>query len=141
MADPVKLSMWLPAVSALLGALIGALASVATIWIQARIGDRRARAKLVYDSASADFNRRIALLDKAEKPYDVLPLVVYLHYHERLLSLIERDAMTPGNLEKVEEENERLVQKIIELNSATVARDRERAMSRASSSVVVKPQE
>jgi len=86
--------------SALAGTLIGAIASITTVIIQARISDRRARMQLIVTAAMEQYNQQVTLAEKNGRPESILPLVVYLHHHLGIAKLIEADDLRPETFER-----------------------------------------
>ncbi len=106
--------VYVPLLSALVGALIGATASVLTVWVQARIGDRRERLRHVADLAQQDYRLRLELAQKSGRSVSCPPLVVFLHYHMELMQLLETGRLTPEALREVSEKNQALIASIKE---------------------------
>lgn len=89
----------LPLVSGLIGALIGAGASVATQIIQARNQNKRERTKLIVEMAIHDQKHHMTIAGQMQgKRVAIMPLGAYAHYHAALLTLLEKDALTPESL-------------------------------------------
>ena len=100
----------------LAGALIGASASIATVWIQGMVQDRRERLRLVTELALEDYKIQ---LKHAAPGSRVLPISMFIDFHLRLAREFERGVLTPERYEKVFRENEALISKIKSLNQAT----------------------
>ena len=110
--------------SGLVGALIGALASIITIWVQSNIHDRRERLRHAADLALEDYKIQLDLADKSGQYVELQPIVLYLHYHLRLIELMEKGKLTPKTLREVTDDNVKIKNVIVELNKE---RESERA--------------
>lgn len=106
-----------PLLSALIGALIGAGASVITVWIQATSQAKRERIRLVTEIAMADYKHNIELARAAGKYGPIPPATLYFHYHLELAKLMEQGTITPSGLEKLTKENQKIHQVIQKLHS------------------------
>jgi hypothetical protein len=111
-----ELTVWVPLAAALGGALIGASASIITVYLQARISDRRARAQAVLSVALEHYKNKQELAKLSGQPFTDLPLVTYVHYHAELLKLIEDGALNADTLEALERANVELVVAIAEMD-------------------------
>ncbi|MEP7154106.1 MAG: hypothetical protein ABI856_20570 [Nitrospira sp.] len=100
---------YLPLLSGLIGALIGAGASVAAQMIQARSQNKRDRTKLIVDMALADQRHKFEIAAKGCLAMTLYPLPVFVHYHAGLLTLLESNAMTPETLKTLKEENGKII--------------------------------
>ncbi len=107
--------------SALVGALIGAGASVITVWIQAASQAKRERIRLVTEIAMADYKHNVELARASGKASKIPPATLYFHYHLELAKLMERGTITPNGLEKLTKENRKIYQVIQELHMARQA--------------------
>jgi hypothetical protein len=103
---------YLPLVSGLIGALIGASASIAAQFIQARYQSRRDRLRLVTEMAIADHKHVFELAEKMGRPATMYPLTVFVHYHAGLLDLLEDNALTPDALRMLKEKNREIMDMI-----------------------------
>jgi hypothetical protein len=92
----------------LLGALIGASASVVTMLIQSKIHDKRERMRLIKELAIHDFEKSIEIGKATGRGFNVIPLVVYMHYHSKLLEAMEKDELTPEVAKKLYDESKTL---------------------------------
>lgn len=95
----------IPALFGLLGALIGASASVVTILIQSKIHDKRERLRLIKELAIHDFEKSYEMGKSSGRGFNVLPLVVYMHYHSKLLEVMESGKLTPEIAKKLYDES------------------------------------
>lgn len=87
-------------ISGFVGALIGAFASVATVWIQSREQGKQARLALIKEIAIEDYRFSMALAEK-NGATEIPPLTVYLQYHLELAKCLESGSIQPSDLEKI----------------------------------------
>jgi len=96
---------FIPVISGLVGALIGASASVVTMIIQSRIHDKRERMRLIKELAIHDFEKsfEIAKASASGRGFNITPLVVFMHYHSKLIEAMEKDELTPELAKRLHE--------------------------------------
>ena len=99
---------FIPVISGLLGALIGASASVVTMIIQSRIHDKRERMRLIKELAIHDFEKSFEIAKASGLDFDTIPLVVFMHYHSKLIEAMEKDELTPEIAKKLYYESKAL---------------------------------
>ncbi len=97
---------FIPMISGLLGALIGASASVVTMLIQSKMHDKRQRMRLMKELAIHDYEKSYEI-DKA-RGAGIIPLVVFMHYHSKLIEAMEKDELTPELANKLYDESKAL---------------------------------
>ena len=96
------------AVAALLGALIGAAASVITIMIQQRYQNKRDLIKIASDLALADYNRRCEAI--AERGGGKIPPIsAFVHYHAQVIEHMADGTFTPEVINALSDENDRII--------------------------------
>ena len=100
--------IYIPLISGFVGALIGAFASITTIWIQAKIQDKRERLRHAADLALEDYKLNLDMANNSGEKYSAPPIVLFLHYHLKLMELMEKGDVTPENLKKLAEENSQI---------------------------------
>ena len=100
------MEIYLPLVTGLIGAIIGAASSVITIVIQTRIADKRERVKMITELALQDQKNGLEVAIQSGKPNSIMPLVTFIHYHSELVKLLENDQLTPENLAALSKKNE-----------------------------------
>jgi hypothetical protein len=88
----------LPLLSALGGALIGAIASISTLVIQSHHQTKREMKKLAIEFAREDFQHRVQ--DQSGK-LDKLPASVLIFYYDRLIDLLAKGQLDPENIRKL----------------------------------------
>ena len=100
-------SQYVALISGLIGALIGTAGSVLTVWIQ---GHYKHKSDLEIEGlrlALEDWKVRMTL------PKDggggALALPTFVQYYARLIELARKGDLTPGALEKIHEEHDRIV--------------------------------
>jgi hypothetical protein len=106
-------AVYLPLLSALAEAIIGSAASITTVVIQARIGERRERIRQAMTLALEDFKLQIA----HAKPGTVFPPISTFLYHQlAVLKAIEDNDVTPERLRKIAAMDDTLMKTAIEID-------------------------
>jgi hypothetical protein len=100
----------LPLLAGLLGALIGAAASIITVVVQARAQASRDRTKEAVALAVEDWKSRMEMMK--QRGGIMYPLAVFIHYHTKLLGLAEKGELTPAAIDKLAKEQDALIQAI-----------------------------
>jgi Na+/phosphate symporter len=95
--------IYVPLLSALAGALIGSLSSIATIVIQTRISDHRERLRQAATLALEEYKIHIANAAGA-----VMPFSSFLRHHIAIWEAIEQGDLTPERLKKIAADDEAL---------------------------------
>ena len=98
----------IPAISGLIGAVIGASASVITMLIQSKIHDKGEKIKIIKELAIHDFEKSYEMGKATGRGFHVLPLVVYIHYHSKLIEVIEKNNLTPELAVKLYNESRKM---------------------------------
>lgn len=114
------MNIYIPLVSALVGALIGGAASVITVIVQSHYQNRRELVKQAASLALEDWKTRMSIV--VEKGGSALPLSVFLQYHTKLIELAEQDRITPDSILLLHNEQEDLVAAIQKANDRVAAR-------------------
>src|SRR5882762_4217995 len=96
------------AIAALLGALIGAAASVAAILIQQRYQNKRELLKIAADLALQDYERRLEILEKSGGGR-MPPISAFVHYQMRVLEHMVAGTFTPEIIKSLSEEYDRIL--------------------------------
>ena len=96
------------AVAALLGALIGAAASVITIIIQQRYQNKRELIKIASDLALADYMRRCEVI-AGNGGGRMPPISAFVHYHAQVIERMAAGTFTPEVIKGLSEEHERIL--------------------------------
>jgi hypothetical protein len=97
---------WIAGAFGLIGALIGAAASVMTVYFQTKIQDRRALLRHAAELAQADYELRV---EKAPPGTQFPPISVFLAYEVKLLRLIEEGNRTPASFRRLSAEHDKLL--------------------------------
>jgi hypothetical protein len=108
--DPI----YVPLFSALAGAIIGSLSSIATILIQAKISDRRERLRQAALLAMEEFKIQI----EHGRGKFVLPFSSFLHHHIATLQAVEEGNLTPERLRQISAADDVITDMHIELDRA-----------------------
>jgi hypothetical protein len=87
-----------PLISALGGALIGALSSILTLLIQSHYQTNREMKKLAIEFAREDFHARVQ--DQTGQ-LGVLPSSVLIFYYDRLIEIVGRGQLTPESIRRL----------------------------------------
>lgn len=95
--DPVLVSL----LSGLAGAVIGAVASTAGVFITARFESKRHLSKLAYEAALADYK---SALENGNGPRRIYPLTSYVYFHGKYMQLIGDDKLSKESLEQLRAE-------------------------------------
>lgn len=90
------------ALAALLGAAIGALASVGAMWVQQHHQTRRDRLKMAVDLAVEDHGTSFELA-KA-KGAKIAPISAYVIYHARVLDHLAKGTVTAETIKQLSKE-------------------------------------
>lgn len=115
---------YLSLISGLVGALIGAAASIITVVVQTRSQSRRDRTKEAIALAVQDWSFRSELIK--ERGGKILPLAVFVHYHSSLITLAEDRKLSPQTIKSLSAEQDQLIDAITEINEEW----RQRAMKK-----------
>jgi hypothetical protein len=108
---------YIPLITGFIGALIGAAASIATVWVQARIADRRARYQQAVEMGMQEWSGHMAAAAASMKgkPSGVFPPAVYFQTNAGILKAYEDDdTLTPERLNEVYDEADELMEAVIE---------------------------
>lgn len=103
-----SLSIWVPALSALAGALVGSLGGVVTQLVQGAAERRRERMRLAIQLAVADHDSNIKRAEawaQHGKQVRIFPVGLYVDFHTRFLEMIDRGNVTPDAVRKTYEDN------------------------------------
>jgi len=98
---------YIPLISGFAGAIIGALASVSTIFISSYFENKRHLQKLAYDAALEDHKTACELAQNGG-PTHISPLTSYIHFHVKYMKLVNKNKMTEAELEKLRIERDTL---------------------------------
>lgn len=108
------MDIFVPLISALIGALIGAAASIGTVVVQAHFQNKRESVTQAVALALEDWKTRLAIV--TQKGGSALPLAVFVQYHTKLINLAEKGQITPEAIRALSDEQERLIKAIREVN-------------------------
>jgi len=101
-------AVYLPLISGLVGAIIGAAASVLTIYLQLKSLERRDR---VHQAAALASEERALLIDKSEKEKTKLilpPMSLFIDHYVSLLKVVEKDGLTPRAIRRLQARRDKL---------------------------------
>jgi hypothetical protein len=98
-----------PLISALGGALVGALSSIATLAIQSHYQTKREMKKLAVEMALEDFHARV---QDGSGQLDALPASVLIFYYDRLVDIVGKGQLNQENIRKLLREQAELYKSI-----------------------------
>jgi hypothetical protein len=100
---------YIPLLSGFFGALIGAFASIVTIIVQSRYQNKREKIRMAAQMAIEEIKMSIDLASKSGKRAFIASPTAYLHYHMKLMELLENDSLDPITLRHFTEENREIM--------------------------------
>jgi hypothetical protein len=106
------MDIWIPLLSALLGAVVGAFSSIAAILVSAKFESKRAQARLAVEAAIQEYGQHLEIAKESGKGFWIPPLSLYVYYNSRVIDLLERGQLTAKALEELSEELEEMKQAI-----------------------------
>jgi hypothetical protein len=112
--------IYVPLLSALAGGIIASSASIATILIQTRIGDRRERIRQAAMLALEELKMRLPHTAAGAAVY---PISLYLHHQLQILNAIEENDLTPERFRKITATDEALVAATVGLDQQFRSRE------------------
>jgi len=95
-------------IAGFVGALIGAAASVITVCVQAKYQARRERLNIIATIALEDYKSKIELAKSVKGTKTLFPAVLYLHYYLEISKLLEKGVISPDDIERLNQENEKI---------------------------------
>lgn len=108
-----------PAITGLIGAGIGAGTTVAVTWLQSHYLAKRERARAVMEIALAHRREAFEYAELVPGKITIPPPAIHMHYHHRIMSLIEDNKLTPEELLKLSEEQTALIKVMKSANKAS----------------------
>ena len=105
--------IYVPLLSALAGALIGSLTSIATIYIQGRTSERRERIRQASTMAMEQLKLQA---EHAPPGTGIFPISIYLHNQLAVLDALEKNKLTPDRLREIAAENQALIDTTVDLD-------------------------
>lgn len=96
------------ALAALLGALLGAVASMGAMWIQQRHQTKRDLLKIAAELANEDWKQRFDIQSKHGR-VSMPPVSVFVHYHAKVLEAMANGTYSPELIKKLSEEQELII--------------------------------
>ena len=93
---------WLiPALSALVGVLIGSAGSITVAIIQGRSTNRRERNRLAFEAGLAEFRTHVDHATGSDNSSAVQPLSSYVAYYHGFMGLVDEGKLTAEELRKL----------------------------------------
>lgn len=108
----MRAEILIPLFAGLIGALIGAFSSIATIWIQQRAESRRAKIRLASELAKEEHSFNFELAKLRGKAATLHPLSSYQHFHYEVLTALEKGSLTGDALVKIKQRNRTLINEL-----------------------------
>lgn len=106
---------YIAALSGLIGAVVGSASSIATMMIQARVRDRRDRAKQLTDMAMAEFKMHLDLATSGKGPRGVPPVAYFLYHNDLVLKAVEGGSYTPEKHREISVLMDQMFEVILEI--------------------------
>ncbi|WP_043810376.1 hypothetical protein [Desulfomicrobium baculatum] len=100
---------YVPLLAAFIGAIVGAITSIASIWMQSYINAKRERIKQSVSLALESYKCEISVAQNSRSGGYIHPIAAYLHYHMGLMKLVNDDKVTADNLKKLRDKNQELL--------------------------------
>ena len=94
--------------SGFIGALIGAAASISTIFVQSHYQAKREKQRMALDAALQDHKLACDIGQKLSRPVVVAPLTAFIHFHLRYFELLEKGNITEETLRSLATERDTL---------------------------------
>ena len=98
------MDIWIPLLSALLGAVVGSLSTIAATVTQTRGEMRRERARLAVEAAIAERRQMLEETRGDDRHPKVYPLSSWVLYHYRVLEVLDRGAISSETLAEIDRE-------------------------------------
>jgi hypothetical protein len=114
---------YLSLISGLVGAVIGAAASITTIFVQSKLQAKRERTKEALALALEDWKTRLAIAK--DQGGTALPLSVFVHYHSKLVQHAEEGTLTPQAIRALSAEQDELLSTLREVQEESRRKRRE----------------
>lgn len=92
----------------LLGAVIGAAASIGTVVVQSKIQDRRERTRQAVDLALEDYKIQLELSKRVPGSKRIPPVTLFIDFHLRLARELEAGPLTPEAYKRVALQNQQI---------------------------------
>ena len=107
----------IPLISGLVGALVGALSSIVTLWLQLKSQAKRDRLKLASEMARDEHEYHYKIARDKPGNYYLAPVVTYQQFHYRVLEALESGTLGKKEIERIKLENKKLTKAIKELDA------------------------
>jgi len=96
-------------VAVLLGGAIGAISSIATIYVQQKFAHKRDICKMATELAVAEFNWATDLANRNNTKVMLPPLSSYVIYHSKILEAVNNGVVTPEKMAEIKSESDRIL--------------------------------
>lgn len=109
----IESSTLVPLLAGLVGAIIGALSSVLTIWIQQNGQSRRDKMRIASEMAKSQYEFTYRHLKDTGGGKFILPLCTFQHMHFEILTALEKNELSEKTVKEIYEKNKKLEEAII----------------------------
>ena len=101
---------FLIALVGLVGAVIGSLSSIVTIYVQSKIQDKRERSKIIMQAAIEDYKTSIELAKNigTGKKAIIQPMIVGIFWYSKVFNLLDQDNLNLKSMKKIVEESDEI---------------------------------
>lgn len=99
-------------VAGLVGALIGAGASVITVWLQTRAQSNRERLRIVMELALEDYKISLEFARASGRRTMIPPVTLFLHYHLEFAKVMEKGEISTDDIKRIVSENQKFSETI-----------------------------
>ena len=113
----IESNILVPLLAGLVGAIVGALSSVLTIWIQQNGQSRRDKMRIASELAKSQYEFTYEHLKDNSGGKFILPLCTFQHMHFEILTALENNELSEQTIKEIYERNEKLEEAIIKYSS------------------------
>lgn len=101
-------NVWIPLLSAFAGALIGSLTTIAAIFIQAHFQNKREHWHSIIEASLHDHKQGLEAAKLSQNRRLLSPLVAYIYYNSKVITLLSKDQLSKESLEKLGKEMDQI---------------------------------
>jgi hypothetical protein len=96
----------------IIGAIIGAGASIITMYLQNKAQNKRDKMKLVAQLGLEDFKLSFELAKSLGRPFEMVPVAGFVHFHSKMLEALEAGELNEEKIKEIIESNKRVIEVI-----------------------------